>query len=74
MVKMFFQELKTYELVYKNVKSENILAKQSTKFFRYAHPLLSLAQCTKANIISLKWQYFLCIILKIKFLLRKACK
>lgn len=54
MVKFFFQELKTYELVYKNVKSENILAKQSAKFFRYAHPLLSLAQCTKANIISLK--------------------
>lgn len=44
MVKLFFQEFKTYELVYRNVKSESILAKQSAKLFRYAHPLLSLAQ------------------------------
>lgn len=73
MVKLIFQELKTNELVYRNVKSENILAKQSAEFFRYAHPLLlSLAQCTKANIISLKWQHFLYIILKIRSSLKNC--
>lgn len=74
MVKLFFQELKTYDLFYRNVKSENILAKQAVEFFRYAHTLLlSLAQCTKTNIISLQ-QPYLCIILKIKFLLRDTGK
>lgn len=45
-VELFFQDLKIYELMYRKVKSENILAKQLAKLFRYSLFLL-LAQYTK---------------------------